>query len=97
MLNILVIFSITISALNAANILFVAPTPIVGPWLYFEEFIKDLLARGNRVHAIVSYNIKTRHANYSDSIVPALKAHSFCKLGSHFKILHPVQQVLCFF
>ena len=71
-----------ISSIQASNILVIVPTPIVGQWLYFEEFIKNLLTRGHTVTGITSYNLRQQNENYTPIIIPSLNVDQHCKNDS---------------
>lgn len=66
-------------SISAYNILVIAPVPIVGHWLYVEEFIRELLARGHKVEAITNYNIRRAHDNYTGILVPLFNFNNHCE------------------
>lgn len=68
-----------VSAIDAYNILVVAPLPFIGHWIYFEEFIRDILARGHEVTAITSYNIRQLHPSYTGIVIPAFGIQKHCE------------------
>lgn len=71
-----------LSLTTASKILVVSPTPFVGQWLYFEEFIKSLLKEGHEVTAVASYKVRKYHENFSEYLVPAFDYQDHCKLLS---------------
>lgn len=73
-----------LATINAYNILVLAPYPIVGHWLYIEEYIKELLSRGHKVTAVTSYNVRRRHENYTAILIPAF---NFQKLCNNFQLI----------
>lgn len=75
----LTILAMVLASINAYNILVLTPYPIVGHWLYVEEFIKELLSRGHKVTAVTSYNVRRGHENYTSYLVPAYNIQQFCK------------------
>jgi hypothetical protein len=79
----LLIFIVEITTLlstNAENILVVAPHPVSGQWIYFEQFIKELLHRGHTVSGVTSYNLRQNHSNFTGYILPVLNVEKLCKM-----------------
>lgn len=72
------------SAIDAYNILVVAPTPNVGQWLYMESFIRELIIRGHKVTGISSYNARRKQETHKEIIVPALNRQKICKKMEKF-------------
>lgn len=70
---------IVLSSVDAHNILVIAPHPIPGQWLYFEEFIRELCNRGHKVSGVTSYNLRQKHENFTGYIVPAMNVETLCK------------------
>lgn len=79
MIKCLMLLSLSLPLINAYNILVVAPVPLVGHWLYVEEFIKELLERGHKVEAIVNYSVRRGHENYTGTTVPLFNVNDHCE------------------
>lgn len=71
--------SVALTAIQAYNILLIAPTPIVGQWLFFEEILKELLSRGHKVSAISNYNSRAPHENYTGITISAFDIQKYCE------------------
>lgn len=80
MLKTLMVLAMALASTNAYNILVLSPISHIGHWLYFEEFIKELLSRGHSVTAITSYNVRRRHDNYTGILIPAYNLQQFCNI-----------------
>lgn len=80
-----------ISSIHASNILVIAPTHNVGTFLYFEEFVRNLLVRGHKVTGITSYNLKNVGENFTQITIPLFNVHEHCKkvqeVGSMSKLI----------
>lgn len=79
MLKYLMLLAVIVSSIEAYNVLVLAPYPLVGQWLYMEEFIKELLGRGDKVTAVTCYNVRRKHENYTDVQIPMWNMNDHCK------------------
>lgn len=73
------LLAVIVSSIEAYNVLVLAPYPLVGQWLYMEEFIKELLSRGDKVTAVTCYNVRRKHENYTDIQIPMWNMNEHCK------------------
>jgi hypothetical protein len=75
----LIVITLALSSIEAHNILVVAPHPVPGNWLFFEQFIKELLHRGHKVSGVTSYNLRQKHENFTGYVVPVLDVEKLCE------------------
>lgn len=68
-----------VASINAANILFVAPTHNIGTYLYLEAFVKELLALKHSVTLLTCYTSRNQLANLTTIAVPILDIDKKCK------------------
>lgn len=81
MLKYLTLLVVIVSSIETYNVLVLAPYPLVGQWLYMEEFIKELLSRGDKVTAVTCYNVRRKHENYTDVLIPMWNMNEHCKMN----------------
>lgn len=75
----LIAISLMMSSLNAANILILAPFPIISRWLYIEKIIDGLLANGHTVTAITPFDYQREQERYYKFIIPEFPIEDYCE------------------
>jgi hypothetical protein len=80
MLKFVLFLSMTMSTIEAYNILVVAPTPYLGEWFYMEEFIRELLNRGHTVTSIGCFGTRSKHPGLTEIFIRSFNVHDHCEL-----------------